>query len=46
MATYAVPEIETPTRVAAQEILLIASGDLRQSANQVCWAAQAEMERR
>jgi hypothetical protein len=44
MATYAIPEIETPTRVAAQEILLIASGDLRQSANQKCWAAQAQME--
>ncbi|TWU14983.1 hypothetical protein Pla52o_55200 [Novipirellula galeiformis] len=27
-------------------ITLVASGDLRQSANQVCWAAQAEMETR
>jgi hypothetical protein len=25
--------------------LLVASGDLRQSANKVCWAAQAEMEK-
>jgi hypothetical protein len=31
--------------VAAKEVLLVASGDLRQSANKVCWAAQAEMER-
>ena len=44
MATYAIPEVETPTRVAAREILLIASGDLRQSANQKCWPAQAQME--
>jgi len=44
MATYMIPEVETPTRVAAKEILLIASGDLRQSANQKCWPAQAQME--
>ncbi|MGO8934617.1 MAG: fucose isomerase [Terracidiphilus sp.] len=29
---------------AANEILLIASGDLRLSANQVCWPAQRDME--
>ncbi|OYP28953.1 fucose isomerase [Rhodopirellula sp. MGV] len=28
----------------ANTVTLIASGDLRESANQVCWAAQAEME--
>jgi len=28
-----------------EEILLVSSGDLRLSANQNCWAAQAEMER-
>lgn len=44
MATYAVPVFETPTPVAANEVLLIASGDLRQSANQMCWPAQASME--
>jgi hypothetical protein len=42
--TYAIPVIEEPAAVAANEVLLLASGDLRQSANQVCWAAQAEME--
>ena len=26
------------------KITLVASGDLRESANQVCWAKQAEME--
>ena len=44
MATYALPELETPTPIAAREVLLVASGDLRQSANQVCWPAQAQME--
>ncbi len=29
-----------------KEALLITSGDLRQSANVVCWAAQEEMERK
>ena len=27
------------------QVMLIASGDLRQSANEVCWAAQTEMEK-
>ena len=31
-------------RPAANEVLLITSGDLRLSANQVCWPAQREME--
>ncbi len=35
-------EARTATRV--QEAMLVASGDLRISANQQCWAAQAEME--
>ena len=29
---------------AENEILLVTSGDLRQSANQICWPAQREME--
>ena len=29
-----------------KKVILITSGDLRQSANQVCWAAQEELERR
>lgn len=44
MASYVVPVLEAPTPVSAKEVLLIASGDLRQSANQVCWPAQAAME--
>jgi hypothetical protein len=31
-------------RPAADEVLLVTSGDLRLSANQVCWPAQREME--
>jgi hypothetical protein len=45
MSFYAVPVLETPKPVAPGEVLLIASGDLRQSANKVCWPAQAEMEK-
>ncbi len=29
---------------AANEVLLVTSGDLRLSANQVCWPAQRDME--
>ena len=46
MSTYALPILETPKTVAENEVLLIASGDLRQSANKVCWPAQAEMEKK
>lgn len=44
MSSYAVPVLPTPAPVAPDEVLLVASGDLRQSANKVCWAAQEEME--
>ncbi len=32
------------SKPAANEVLLVTSGDLRQSANQVCWPAQRDME--
>lgn len=32
--------------MAAKEVILIASGDLRLSANRVCWPAQKEMEKK
>ncbi len=35
----------TVTRLKKKQIQLIASGDLRLSANQVCWPAQAAMEK-
>lgn len=45
MSEYAVPTLKEAAPVAANEVVLVASGDLRQSANKVCWAAQAEMEK-
>ena len=42
---YSIPELKQPTRVAPGEVILVASGDLRLSANQTCWAAQSNMER-
>ncbi len=34
-----------PTRLKKKQVQLIASGDLRLSANQVCWPAQSAMEK-
>jgi hypothetical protein len=42
------PDSETPVSnqpTTKTPVLLVASGDLRQSANQACWAAQEAMER-
>jgi hypothetical protein len=44
MSSYAVPVLDKPKSLASDEVYLIASGDLRQSANKVCWAAQTEVE--
>jgi L-fucose isomerase-like protein len=44
MASYPIPALEELAPVARGEILLVANGDLRQSANRVCWPAQAELE--
>ena len=44
MSAYTIPEVQAPVAAKASEVVLIASGDLRQSANQVCWPAQAEVE--
>jgi hypothetical protein len=46
MAAYQVPEAPKPTKVASNEAILVANGDLRLSANQVTWSAQEDMERR
>ena len=45
MTTYQIPQISTPLAFQPNEVFLIASGDLRLSANQTCWPAQADMER-
>ncbi|MHC4406528.1 MAG: fucose isomerase, partial [Planctomycetota bacterium] len=44
MPAYQVPKLPKPAKVKKKQVLLVASGDLRLSANQVCWAAQKEME--
>ncbi len=44
MSTYALPKSQPATTAPAKTIFLVASGDLRISANEVCWAAQQEME--
>jgi len=46
MPAYPLPSIQQPEPIGANEAVLVASGDLRLSANQVCWPAQADMERR
>lgn len=46
MTAYRLPAACDITPVAPNEVLLVASGDLRLSANQTCWPAQADMEER
>jgi hypothetical protein len=46
MPAYQIPEVNQPAPVAANEAILIANGDLRLSANQMCWPAQKDMEDR
>ncbi len=41
---YAPPQLSKPSRLGKKQILLVASGDLRQSANEKCWPEQAKME--
>jgi hypothetical protein len=43
-ATYTMPPITKTPKLGKKQVLLVANGDLRQSANQKCWPAQAEME--
>lgn len=46
MMTYSLPEVKKIDPVPANTAVLVASGDMRLSANQICWAAQEEMERK
>ncbi|MGB1288347.1 MAG: fucose isomerase [Aggregatilineales bacterium] len=41
---YTLPQMNTPAPIADNEAILIANGDLRESANKVCWEAQQGME--
>jgi hypothetical protein len=45
MSQYTLPTITEPISIANNEAILIASGDLRLSANQKCWPAQEAMEK-
>ncbi len=45
MPVYDIAEPSTPVNAKRGQILLVANGDLRLSANQNCWAAQHEMEK-
>lgn len=42
---YQLPTPAARPKARTKEVLLVANGDLRLSANQNCWAAQAEMEK-
>ena len=44
MATYTIPKTAKKPKLGKKQIHLIASGDLRLSANQLCWPAQRDME--
>ncbi len=44
MDSYKLPTVEMPAPVGPNEVVLVASGDLRDSANKMCWPAQAAME--
>ncbi len=44
MTQYAIPDLAKPKKPNKKTVTLLASGDLRLSANQTCWEAQAEME--
>jgi hypothetical protein len=44
MTEYTLPQIETPPPPEPNTAVLVANGDLRLSANQVCWPAQQAME--
>ena len=44
MNGYSIPEVKSSKKVNVDEALLVASGDLRQSANRICWPVQACLE--
>ena len=44
MAKYSLPRREKVKPVGKRTAILVASGDLRESANRVCWPAQQELE--
>ncbi|MHC4993975.1 MAG: fucose isomerase [Planctomycetota bacterium] len=45
MASYKLPKPNKIKKAGKKQVILVASGDLRLSANRVCWAAQDAMEK-
>ncbi len=46
MNKYLLPELNEVETIPDDVVILVASGDLRLSANQMCWPAQAKMEQK
>ena len=46
MTSYDFPKTVVAPKASQNELYLVASGDLRLAANQVCWPAQEEMEQK
>ncbi|MEL7673205.1 MAG: fucose isomerase [Chloroflexota bacterium] len=46
MTSYHLPKLTEPAPIGPNEAILVASGDLRLSANQKCWPAQEAMEKK
>lgn len=46
MTGYKIPKITKTAPLLPNEVYFVANGDLRLSANQVCWPAQKELERK
>ena len=44
MTNMTFPTVSKPPKAGKRDVLLVANGDLRLSANQKCWPAQQEME--
>ncbi len=44
MGKYKIPTFTKPPNVKKRQVLLLSSGDLRDTANEVCWANQQQME--
>jgi len=44
MAKYDIPKLPKTPKAGKKQVLLVANGDQRLSANQTCWAAQKDME--
>jgi len=45
MSGYQIPMLTKPAKARKGQVYLVASGDLRQTANQKCWAEQEKMEK-